>query len=58
MAYSSKRKGKTYFGALRLVQGSGDGGSKNGPLKKHEDHVMENAGVSFWDVIIYIYKIS
>jgi hypothetical protein len=51
MAYSSKRKGKTYFGALRLVQGSGDGGSKNGPLKKHEDHVMENAGVSFWDVI-------
>ena len=26
------------------------------PLKKHEDHVMENAGVSFWDVL-YIYII-
>jgi len=34
MAYSSKRKGKTYFGALRLVQGrSGDGGSKNATEK-------------------------
>ena len=27
------------------------------PLKKHEDHVMENAGVSFWDVLYtYIYN--